>query len=414
MAVIKVINSKASIGNAINYVTKKGKTEEHLVSGLGCSPKTAIDEMKATKELFGKNDGRQYKHYTQSFSLNDELTHEKAHEIGLEWAKKNFERYEVVVATHKDAKHIHNHFIVNSVSYEDGRKFQQSKWELDQLKKHSDKICEREGLSVIREPSAKVRYTQAEKEIISKGGTSWKDELRQVIDHEKKVSTSYEDLKKNLKNKYDIEISDTKKNGQPGKYITYMHPEHKSVRGSTLGLDYERSTLENEFNRQIESGKGKSTDGRTEQTTNDKRGTEVFGRANHRFERPSDINRQQDTRNVETENRGQSKDSRELQQDSKGNKYNVADDKQRFEGKTTRGTKTSKGTDRRDRGENTPGAEAVDRTVSTESGNELGRENQNSLEHSRNKYAVSSDRPDSNETDNVKTKKNKEIDEFER
>lgn len=63
MAVIKAVSSRASIGHAINYVTKDEKTEEKLISGIDCSPQTAIDEMKATKEIWHKTEGRQYKHY---------------------------------------------------------------------------------------------------------------------------------------------------------------------------------------------------------------------------------------------------------------------------------------------------------------------------------------------------------------
>ncbi len=90
MAVIKVVNSKASIGKAINYITKEEKTEERLISGKDCNPFTTIDEMKATKEQWGKTEGRQYKHYIQSFDPKDKMSHAKAHQIGVEWAEKNF------------------------------------------------------------------------------------------------------------------------------------------------------------------------------------------------------------------------------------------------------------------------------------------------------------------------------------
>ena len=67
MAVIKAVSSKAGIGHAIDYVTKKEKTEEKLVSGLHCEPETVKEEMQATKELWGKTDGRTYKHYVPPF-----------------------------------------------------------------------------------------------------------------------------------------------------------------------------------------------------------------------------------------------------------------------------------------------------------------------------------------------------------
>lgn len=74
MAVIKAVSSKAGIGHAIDYVTKKEKTEEKLVSGLHCEPETVKEEMQATKELWGKTDGRTYKHYVQSYHEDEKIT----------------------------------------------------------------------------------------------------------------------------------------------------------------------------------------------------------------------------------------------------------------------------------------------------------------------------------------------------
>ena len=84
MAVIKAVSSKAGIGHAIDYVTKKEKTEEKLVSGLHCEPETVKEEMQATKELWGKTDGRTYKHYVQSYHEDEEITPEQAHKNAVE------------------------------------------------------------------------------------------------------------------------------------------------------------------------------------------------------------------------------------------------------------------------------------------------------------------------------------------
>lgn len=268
MAVIKAVSSKASIGKAINYVTKEEKTEERLISGKDCNPNTAIEEMKMTKELYGKTEGRQYKHYIQSFSKSDDITPQKAHDIAREWAEKNFKGHEVVIATHKDKDHIHSHFIVNSVNFENGRKIQESRKDLKELKEQSDKICEREGLSVIKEPFAKIRYTQAERSIIEKGGVSWKDEIREVVDLEKTRSKSFEDFKQRLQNDYGIKVNER------GQNISYKHPDHLNpVRGKTLGKDYERNSIEYELDKKI----GNREEVRTERdnTRTDQQGTRV-------------------------------------------------------------------------------------------------------------------------------------------
>src|SRR5660397_120294 len=104
-----------------------------------------LEQMQATKEQCNKLEGRQYYHYVQSFAKTDNITHQKAHEIALEWAEKNFKGHEVLITTHQDKDHVHTHFIVNSVSYEDGKKFHSSKKDLEHLKEVSDKICEHEG-----------------------------------------------------------------------------------------------------------------------------------------------------------------------------------------------------------------------------------------------------------------------------
>ena len=123
MAVIKAVSSKAGIGQALDYVTKEEKTEDKLVSGLHCEPDTVKDEMQATKEPWEKTGGRTYKHFVQSYHKDEKITPEQAHRNALQLAENTsaWKGFEVLVATHKDKKHIHTHFIVNSVNFEDGQ-----------------------------------------------------------------------------------------------------------------------------------------------------------------------------------------------------------------------------------------------------------------------------------------------------
>ena len=150
MAVIKAVSSKAGIGHAIDYVTKKEKTEEKLVSGLHCEPETVKEEMQATKELWGKTDGRTYKHYVQSYHEDEKITPEQAHKNAVELAEhtKAWKGHEVLIATHIDKGHIHTHFIVNSVNYEDGHKLQWSKHDLKDLKERCNEQSREQGLHV--------------------------------------------------------------------------------------------------------------------------------------------------------------------------------------------------------------------------------------------------------------------------
>lgn len=150
MAVIKAVSSKAGIGTAIYYVTKEEKTEQTLLSGLNCEPDTVKEEMQATKVLWGKTDGRTYKHFVQSFAPDEKIDPVQAHQLACQLAaeRPEWRGFEVLIATHKDKEHIHTHFIVNSVSFEDGHKLQQSKADLQNMKDHSDRLCLEQGLRI--------------------------------------------------------------------------------------------------------------------------------------------------------------------------------------------------------------------------------------------------------------------------
>lgn len=242
MATIK-LGTTGSASRLISYAEKRAVEKE----GIECNPEYAKTQFKATRELQGKADGIQAHHVIQSFAPG-EVTPRLANEIGQDLAKKLAKGHECVVYTHTDKGHIHNHIVINNVNYENGKKFQlHGQKAIDKVRAMSDDLCKERGLSVVKEKTAKVRYTMAEKSVIEKGGVSWKDELRQAIDHEKAHSNSYKEFKQNLTEKYGIEVNDK------GKHITYKHPDHaKVVRGNKLGLDYERSTIEHGFSRQIE------------------------------------------------------------------------------------------------------------------------------------------------------------------
>lgn len=150
MATIKIISSKASIGRAINYVTRTEKVRDRLVSGYNLDPAFARDQMEITKKLYGKEGGRTYKHFVQSYHPEEKITAAKAHELANELIERSelFRGFEVLIATHQDTDHVHTHFIVNSVNCEDGHKIQISKADLYALRAVSDEICREHGLSI--------------------------------------------------------------------------------------------------------------------------------------------------------------------------------------------------------------------------------------------------------------------------
>lgn len=150
MATIKAVSSKAGIGQALDYVTKEEKTEEKLVTGLHCEADTVKEEMQATKELWGKTGGRTYKHFVHSYHADEQITPEQAHQNAIELAKgtEAWKGHEVLIATHIDRGHIHSHFIVNSVNFENGYKLQWSKADLQNLKDRCNEQSRQQGLHV--------------------------------------------------------------------------------------------------------------------------------------------------------------------------------------------------------------------------------------------------------------------------
>ena len=249
MAVIKRIASKATPKKIVSYLTQEEKTEEKLIGGKDCDPYNVVNDFNMTQELYGKTGGVKYHHIIQSFSPEDNITPEKAHEIGKELAESQFKGFEVFVVTHKDKDHIHNHLVVNSVSFENGLKYNASNKSLWDIKRESNRLCERENLKTLDlYHKAEKRISSAEKRIMDRGQIPWKDELRQIIDIARERTKDLQSFREFLEKNFEIETRVTKNS------ISYKHPDHgKAIRGRSLGDKYNKEELENEFNGQEKS-----------------------------------------------------------------------------------------------------------------------------------------------------------------
>ncbi|MDY4036673.1 MAG: relaxase/mobilization nuclease domain-containing protein [Candidatus Pseudoscilispira sp.] len=156
-----VVNSeKTSLDASVLYAINPEKTEQAFFTAvLNCeSVQTAYTEMTDTKKRWNKTDGVLGYHFIQSFAPG-EVTPEQAHEIGMEFARRMFgERYEVVVGTHLDKAHLHNHIVINSVSFVDGQKYHSSpKSYYNEVRGTSDELCRENDLSVIT-PQGKGKH----------------------------------------------------------------------------------------------------------------------------------------------------------------------------------------------------------------------------------------------------------------
>ena len=153
MAVTKFLSRKTRVDTIIKYIMNGEKTEKMMyVSGVNCRPDTAIQQMQDTKKRFNKEGGIISYHLIQSFE-GKEVTPEKCHELGLQYAKEIFgDDYEFIVATHLNTDNVHNHIVVNSVSFKSGNKFYSNRETKDLIRITSDFICRENGLSVISTP----------------------------------------------------------------------------------------------------------------------------------------------------------------------------------------------------------------------------------------------------------------------
>ncbi|MEG1985245.1 MAG: relaxase/mobilization nuclease domain-containing protein [Oscillospiraceae bacterium] len=164
-----------NLNDVIEYAVDAGKTGsiklddeneivlQSFVSGVNCLPETARDEMLAVKKQYGKNEGVMAYHGYQSFAPG-EATPELAHKIGVSLAKKLWgNEFQVVVATHLDKlNHLHNHFVLNTVSFLNGRRYYRSEKDYFNMRAESDRLCLENGLSVIQAPKGRKAKHYAE------------------------------------------------------------------------------------------------------------------------------------------------------------------------------------------------------------------------------------------------------------
>lgn len=168
--------------NALRYVENDNKTDKKMyVSGINCPTKRAYQYMIATKQRYGKLGGNVAYHGYQSF-VSGEVTPEEAHAIGMETARRMWGKdYEIVVTTHLNTDNLHNHIVVNSVSFRTGRKFENHISDHYKLREISDAVCLERGKSVL--PPTKFTGSRKKDYWVHKnGGLTHRDILKRDIE----------------------------------------------------------------------------------------------------------------------------------------------------------------------------------------------------------------------------------------
>jgi predicted lactoylglutathione lyase len=235
VAIIKAINNKiknsGTISKAIDYIID---TKTSLVSYENCVGSTVdiASDFEEVRKIHKKNNGILAHHYVQSFSPEDNITPEQAHHIALDFIKKLAPDFQVVVATHIDKGHIHNHFIINSCNIKTGYKWLENQTTLRMMRVESDVLCVENDLSVIEKGSNKSKAIDQATYQLAMKGKSWKTQLVNDLD----MACSFCKGKLNFidfmnKQGYEVQYKD--------RHITFKKKgEDKGIRADTLAKQF--------------------------------------------------------------------------------------------------------------------------------------------------------------------------------
>lgn len=260
MAYTRVTNTKsgaAAIRYAYEEPSHKAGMERVLASsGSNLDPRFAMQQMRATWDAFGKNDGKTVQMYriVQSFGL-DELDPNnpedvaKANAIGLEFASEMYPDRQALIVTQADGEggKLHNHILVNSVSFVDGKSLRGERTRWEHISAKSDEIIKRHGLEPLKSKKAKNKTTIAERKLDEQGKYVWKSDLKgriEVVLGDESV-TSRDAFIERMRDDFGVDVRFR------GKGISYSFTDDEGkkrvIRSSRLGEDYGKENIENVF-----------------------------------------------------------------------------------------------------------------------------------------------------------------------
>ena len=222
---------KEALSERLNHLQEVNADFGERMTCINCSANNTYKDFENMRKAFGQDKGVIAHHYYQSFSKDDDLSPELAHQIGTELAKRIFPDFQVVVSTHTDREHIHNHIIVNSCNMLTGQKWYSNKKSLSDIRRESDKLCLQYGLNVIDKNS---KYKGIDRTTYQLGikGRSWKINLVKDLSDAVECCRSKEEFIQFLnKRDYSIRYKDV--------HITITkNGEKKGIRVDTLAKQF--------------------------------------------------------------------------------------------------------------------------------------------------------------------------------
>ena len=237
--------SRAAMRGVMLYVMQEKKTTwegEPLVSGINCQPQSVYDDFLNTKLLYHKDGGVMFYHMVQSFPKGAAVDPRQAHEAARRLAEY-FDGCEVLVCTHVDREHIHSHCVINSVSFETGKKLHMAKEQIQELMRRNDAICQEMGLPVFEATTQQARGMGGAEYHTALKGQSWKLRLMNTIDECMKYAADKDAFVSLMASEgYAVRWESGRK------YITYTTPDGLKCRDNKLHKEkYCKEAMEHEF-----------------------------------------------------------------------------------------------------------------------------------------------------------------------
>ncbi len=242
MPLFKGLSSKSTPRKAIDYITHEDKAAFVSVRNL-FEDEDYAEQFVDTMRRFGKGkkfDERKYYHFKLSCARKDNVSPEQAHLYAEELAAILFPDDECVIATHTDTKTVHSHIIVNAVNPITGKKLRITESDYTKMKDEANRLGSEFGYTKTDfRKKAQNKRTAEESHIIMKGGTSWKEDLREVIEEAKRSSSTQEEFISHLA-LYGVTVTRSKTE------YSYLHPQKKkAIRGLKLGNNYTKKAFDN-------------------------------------------------------------------------------------------------------------------------------------------------------------------------
>lgn len=242
MPLFKGTSSLSTPDKAIAYITDKNKAAIVSVRNL-FDDEDYAKQFKDTMNRFGKGkkrEERKYYHFKLSCAQKDNVNIEHAQLYAVELSARLFQDCECVIATHNDTKTIHSHIIVNAVNPLTGKKLRFNNLQYANMKDEANRLGEEMGFTPTEfRTKAVIKRTVQENHIILKGGTSWKEDLREVIEEAKLKATTKEEFIKHLL-LYNVKIA------RSNTEYSYLHPQkERPIRGKRLGENYSKEAIDN-------------------------------------------------------------------------------------------------------------------------------------------------------------------------